>query len=66
MEGYKPGKTNKEERINFIRFWAAYVRNHSDKEWSKQQNFLINSILKSTKQSTREEYLKSKKKQLFS
>ena len=39
----KPGKDNKEERINFVKFWARYVREHDDKVWSRQQNVLINS-----------------------
>jgi hypothetical protein len=39
----KPGKNNKEDRINFVKFWADYVRTHSDKEWSEQQNVVINS-----------------------
>lgn len=38
-----PGKNNKEERINFVKFWADYVKTHSDKEWSRQQNLIINS-----------------------
>ena len=42
----KPGKDNKEERINFVKFWVQYIKSHSDKEWSKQQNFLINSVIK--------------------
>ena len=36
-------KKNFEERLRFIDFWADYVRTHSDKEWSEQQNNLINS-----------------------
>lgn len=44
----KPGKTNKEDRLNFIEFWASYIRTHSDKEWSKQQNVLIDSVIKRT------------------
>ncbi|MGC9310038.1 MAG: hypothetical protein ACP5D2_05075 [Candidatus Nanoarchaeia archaeon] len=43
----KPGKTNKEERLNFIRYWADYVKYADDKEWSRQQNKLINSQLQS-------------------
>ena len=39
----KPGKDNKEDRLNFIKFWAEYVKTHSDKDWSKQQNVLIDS-----------------------
>jgi hypothetical protein len=42
----KPGKTNKEDRLNFVKFWANYIRTHSDKEWSEQQNILINSQIK--------------------
>lgn len=43
----KPGKTNKEDRINFIKFWVEYIKTHSDKEWSKQQNLVIDSQIKS-------------------
>ena len=39
----KPGKTNAEDRINFIKFWANYIKTHSDEEWSKQQNIVIDS-----------------------
>lgn len=39
----KPGKNNKEDRINFIKFWVNYIKTHSDKEWSEQQNIIINS-----------------------
>lgn len=35
-----------EERRTFIKQWAAYVREHEDKEWSRQQNVLINSQLR--------------------
>jgi hypothetical protein len=52
----KPGKTNKEDRLNFIDFWAHYIRTHSDEEWSRQQNILINSQMKNAE--------KLKKKQL--
>ena len=43
----KPGKTNKEDRLNFVEFWVNYMKSHSDKEWSNQQNILINSLIKS-------------------
>ena len=42
----KPGKTNKEERRNFIKFWVNYMKTHTDKEWSDQQNTIINSQIK--------------------
>jgi len=58
----KPGKTNQEERMNFVIYWANYVKTHSDKAWSEQQNILINSQLQSA-QSTHlapEQYLRIK------
>jgi len=39
----KPGKTNKEDRMNFIKYWAEYIKTHSDKEWSSQQKVLIDA-----------------------
>ena len=42
----KPGRTNKEDRMNFIKFWAKYIKEHSDEEWSEQQNILIDSQIK--------------------
>ena len=62
MKYLKPGKNNKEARLNFVKYWADYVRTHSDKEWSRQQNILINSIMKNAKNSklTAKEYLKIK------
>lgn len=44
----KPGKNNKEDRINFVKYWAEYIRTHSDLDWSKQQNMLINSQIQSS------------------
>jgi len=43
----KPGNNNQEDRINFVKFWAEYVRTHEDEDWSSQQNMLINSQLQS-------------------
>lgn len=43
---FKPGKNNQEDRMNFVEYWAEYVRTHKDEEWSKQQNILINSQIK--------------------
>ena len=34
---------NAEERMNFVDYWAEYVRTHTDKEWGSQQAVLINS-----------------------
>ena len=62
MKYLKPGKDNKEERINFVEYWAEYVRTHPDEEWSKQQNVLINSLMQNAKNSklTPKEYLRIK------
>ena len=38
---------NQKARIDFLDKWAEYVKTHSDKEWFKQQNVIINSSLKS-------------------
>ncbi|MBI2140549.1 hypothetical protein HYU14_06505 [Candidatus Woesearchaeota archaeon] len=50
---------NERERLKFIDFWAAFVRSHDDKEWSRQQNIIINSALKSSKM-TKPQYFKMK------
>ncbi len=34
---------NMKERLEFVRFWAKYVREHPDKEWSEQQKVIIDS-----------------------
>lgn len=62
MKRLIPGKTNKEDRLNFVRFWAEYVRTHPDKVWSRQQNVLINSVMQNAKYFplTPKQYLKIK------
>ena len=62
MKFMKPGKDNKEDRLNFVRYWADYVKTHPDKVWSKQQNILINSAMQNAKAAklTRKQYLKIK------
>jgi len=37
---------NAKERLEFIEFWARYIRTHSDKEWSKEQDRVINSQIR--------------------
>lgn len=51
---------NQQQRKWFIDYWANYIQTHPDKEWSKQQNVLINSVLQSATQLSREEYLRLK------
>jgi len=55
-------KINNEDRMWFVRLWADYVKKHSDKVWSRQQNILINSCIQNarTVKLTREQYLKIK------
>ena len=38
------------DRIEFIKFWANYVRTHDDREWSGQQNRLIDSQINSVRE----------------
>jgi len=42
----KPGKNNREDRLNFVKFWANYIKTHSDEEWSEQQRVLIDGQMK--------------------
>lgn len=42
-EFMKPGKDNQEDRLNFVKFWANFVRTHTDEEWSEQQNIIVDS-----------------------
>jgi hypothetical protein len=34
-------KRNREERLKFVRWYAEWVKTHSNKEWSQQQKELI-------------------------
>ena len=51
LDKIRSAKTDKEknfiERLEFIKFWAEYVKTHSDEDWSKQQNILIDSQIES-------------------
>ncbi|MBS3125687.1 hypothetical protein J4211_05575 [Candidatus Woesearchaeota archaeon] len=46
------------EREQFVKKWAEYVKTHSDKEWSRQQNVVIGGQFPSSL--TKEQYLKMK------
>jgi hypothetical protein len=39
-------KRNREERLWFVRYWADYVKNHPDSDWSRQQADFIDSVMK--------------------
>jgi hypothetical protein len=45
---------NRERRRKFVREWAEYVKSHSDEKWSKQQNVIINSQIKTAKQEAKQ------------
>lgn len=36
-------KRNFLERLWFIKYWAEYIKTHSDKDWSEQQKILIDA-----------------------
>jgi hypothetical protein len=50
LEDLKKAKNDKErnfrERLQFIKYWANYVKTHPDKVWSKQQNIVIDSQIR--------------------
>ena len=52
---------NQKERMQFIDKWSKYILENDDKEWSKQQNKIINSCLRSSR-ITKKEYLKMKER----
>ena len=49
MKWLKPGKNNHEERMNFVEYWAEYVRTHPSKDWSRQQKVIVNSQIQSAR-----------------
>jgi len=36
---------NARERLEFIDFWVNYMKTHSDEDWSRQQNIVVDSQL---------------------
>jgi hypothetical protein len=47
---------NQKERLKFVDMWSRYALGHSDREWSRQQNVIINSCIRGAKM-TKKEYL---------
>ena len=37
---------NNRQRMAFVDLWAKYVREHDDRDWSRQQNVIIDSALR--------------------
>lgn len=40
------GRRNAAQRRDSVRLWAEFVRTHDDAEWSRQQNRLVDSQLR--------------------
>ena len=59
MKKLIPKKDNKEDRMNFIKYWASYIKNNPDEVWSRQQNILINSQIQNARyfKMSRKDYL---------
>lgn len=55
---------NQKERFLFIDKWAAYVRTHNDRDWSHQQNIIINSCLRNASM-TKEQFFKMKREKNY-
>jgi len=51
--------SNQKQRMDFVGYWANYVRTHADKDWSAQQNIIINSCLRNAAL-TKEQFLEMK------
>lgn len=49
MRNLKLGKNKREERINFVEYWAEYVKTHPGKVWSKQQKKLIDNQIQNAR-----------------
>ena len=64
MQKLKTSKDPKKARMNFVEYWAEFVKNNPDKVWSKQQNLLIDSQIKNAQnfKISRKDYLEMKKK----
>ncbi len=45
----KSMELNQKSRRWFIERWVEYMKTHSDKEWSRQQNILINSLVQNAR-----------------
>ncbi|MFH1055883.1 MAG: hypothetical protein V1744_07315 [Candidatus Altiarchaeota archaeon] len=52
---------NNRERMKFVDLWSKYVLEHDDKNWSRQQNIIINSSLR-TAHMTKKQYLQMMRK----
>lgn len=42
---------NREQRVEAVKRWVEYIREHPAEEWGEQQNRLVNSQLESARES---------------
>ena len=52
-------KKERNERLEFVRFWVGYMKTHNNEVWSRQQAVLIDSQILGADQD-RERYLEVK------
>lgn len=45
----EPPARNRQERYEFIKQWAEYVRTHPDDDWGEQVNRLVDAQLESAR-----------------
>jgi len=45
MKTFNP-KRKSQERMNFVEYWAEYVKTHDDRDWSRQQKIVVDSQIK--------------------
>lgn len=57
---YYENKRDSKERIEFVKFWANYMKEAKNEDWSSQQAVLINSVLESANEDP-DLYIKVKK-----
>jgi len=49
MEKLKGSNDNREARMNFVTYWAKYIRSNPDSVWGEQHKSFINSLMQIAK-----------------
>ena len=60
MELSRFRRENNKERLEWVKFWVAYMRKNPNKVWSREQADFINSVMRSA-DARPDNYLKVKK-----
>ena len=63
MDRFRGAVENREARMNFVEYWAHFVRTHTDQEWGSQHANFINALMQNAKSYpfSAEQYLKMKR-----